>query len=32
MHYQEFLFYHQKEMDPEEADSLPPTRWARIVK
>ncbi|KAL5498623.1 hypothetical protein ACEPAH_1978 [Sanghuangporus vaninii] len=28
----EFLFYHQKELDPEEADNLPPTRWARIVR
>ncbi|EJD05540.1 uncharacterized protein FOMMEDRAFT_118678 [Fomitiporia mediterranea MF3/22] len=28
----EFLFYHQKEMDPEEAADLPPTRWARIVR
>lgn len=28
----EFLFYHQKELDPEEAADLPPTRWARIVR
>ncbi|KLO16098.1 hypothetical protein SCHPADRAFT_804068, partial [Schizopora paradoxa] len=28
----DFLFYHQKEMDADEAADLPPTRWARIVK
>ncbi|KAI5120612.1 hypothetical protein M0805_008088 [Coniferiporia weirii] len=28
----EFLFYHQKEMDPDEAAELPPTRWARVVR
>ncbi|KAH8116017.1 Gti1/Pac2 family-domain-containing protein [Phellopilus nigrolimitatus] len=28
----EFLFYHQKELDPDEAADLPPTRWARIVR
>ncbi|THH07881.1 hypothetical protein EW145_g3083 [Phellinidium pouzarii] len=27
----EFLFYHQKEMSPDEAAELPPTRWARVV-
>lgn len=29
---QEFLFYHQKELEPDEAADLPPTRYARVTR